>query len=107
MKNGRVSLTQLVRFLVVELTHLGSNHRFDRDALLMTDFMNLKIKTAQSFRGTHSSRVCVFIGMSARTYISICVCTVFQKKEYVENDDMTQIVDAVYLGPEKLSHIII
>jgi hypothetical protein len=49
----------------------------------------------------------VFIGMSARTYMSICVCIVFQKKEYVENDDMIQIVDAVYLGPEKLSHIII
>jgi uncharacterized PurR-regulated membrane protein YhhQ (DUF165 family) len=73
----------------------------------VTDFVNLKIKTAQSFRGAHSSRVCVFIGMSAHTHMSICVYTMFQKKEYVKNDDMTQIVDAVYLGTEKLSHIII
>jgi hypothetical protein len=105
-----VGLAQLVRFLVVELTHPGSNPRFDmcdaftanysfgerrrpyqqRDALSdrlhnsqdQADFMNLKIKPAQSFRCAHTGRVCicVFIGVSARTCMSICVCTVFHKK---------------------------
>jgi hypothetical protein len=54
----------------------------DSETLLVTDFMNLKIKPAQSFRCAHTGRVCicVFIGVSARTCISICVCTVFNKK---------------------------
>jgi hypothetical protein len=48
----------------------------------VTDFVNLKIKPAQSFRGVHRSSVCVhvFIEVSARTCMSICVCTVFLKK---------------------------
>jgi hypothetical protein len=56
----------------------------DSETLLVTDFMNLKIKSVQSFGGAHNSRVCVriFIGMSARMCMSICVCTVFLKKNY-------------------------
>jgi hypothetical protein len=48
----------------------------------MTDFMNLMIKLTQSFEGVYRGIVCVhvFIGVSARTYMSICVCTVFLKK---------------------------
>jgi hypothetical protein len=97
----RVGLAQLVRFLVVELTHPGSNPRFDmgvaftanysfswrrrpidNEALLVTDFVNLRIKPTQSFEGAHRGRVCVhvFIGVSARTCMSIYVCTVFLKK---------------------------
>jgi hypothetical protein len=51
--------------------------------LLVTDFMNLKIKPAQSFDGAHRGRVCVhvFIGVSACTCVSTCVCTVFLKKK--------------------------
>jgi hypothetical protein len=54
----------------------------DSDALLVTDFVNLKIKSAQSFRGAHRNRMCVrvFIEVSARTCMSICVCTLFLKK---------------------------
>jgi hypothetical protein len=63
-----VGITQLVRFLTVKLTHLGLNPRFgmvlhlrliilsviddvivDSEILLVTDFMNLKIKSVQSF----------------------------------------------------------
>jgi hypothetical protein len=52
----------MVRFLVVEPTH---------------DFMNLKIKIAQSFGCAHKGMVCVyvFIGVGAYSYMSICVCT--------------------------------
>jgi hypothetical protein len=50
----------------------------------MTDFVNLKIKLTQSFRDTHMNTVYVrvFIGMSARTCMSIYICTVFLKKSY-------------------------
>jgi hypothetical protein len=92
-----VVLVQLVRFLVLELIHSGSNSRFDmvvvfmtnysfsgNDVLLVTDFVNFKIKSTQSFGGAHRSRVCVhvFIGVSNYTCKNIYIYTVFQKKEY-------------------------
>jgi hypothetical protein len=102
-KPRRVGLAQLVKFLVVELTHPCSNPIFDMcvafmanyflvggdilidsEPLLMIDFVNLKIKTAQSFRYAHKIMVCVcrvFIGVSARTCMSIYVCTMFFKKK--------------------------
>jgi hypothetical protein len=51
----------------------------------VTDFVNLKIKSAQSFGDAHKGKmyVYVFIGVSTHTRISICVCTVFLKK--IEN----------------------
>jgi hypothetical protein len=54
----------------------------DSEALLVIDFVNLKIKLTQSFRDAHRGRVCVrvFIGVSARTCMSTCVCTMFLKK---------------------------
>jgi hypothetical protein len=55
----------------------------DSETLLVTDFMNLKIKLTQSFRCDHRGKVyvCVFIWISVHTYMSICVvCTVFLKK---------------------------
>jgi hypothetical protein len=57
---------------------VGDDVPVDTEVLLVTD----KIKPAQSFRGAHRGRVFVrvFIGVSARTCMSICVCTVFLKK---------------------------
>jgi hypothetical protein len=54
----------------------------DSETPLVTDFVNLKIKSAQSFRGAHrgSMCVCVFIEVSAHIRISIYVCTMFLKK---------------------------
>jgi hypothetical protein len=65
-------LVQLVRLLTVKLTHSDSNPRFDMcviftanyyfsgrrrpidsEMILVTDFVNLKIKSAQSFRSAH------------------------------------------------------
>jgi hypothetical protein len=45
---------------------MGGDVPVDSEALLMTNFVNLKIKPAQSFRGAHRDRVCVlvFIGVS-------------------------------------------
>jgi hypothetical protein len=61
---------------------VGDDIPVDSEMLLMTDFVNLKIKLTQSFRGAHRGRVCVrvFIGVSARTCMSIYVYTVFLKK---------------------------
>jgi hypothetical protein len=58
---------------------VGDDILVNSEALLVTDFVNLKIKSAQSFGGAHRDSVCVhvFIGVSAHTRMSICVCTVF------------------------------
>jgi hypothetical protein len=53
----------------------------DSEALLVTDFVNLKIKSAQSFRCAHRDRMYgVFIDVSAYTCMNIYICTVFLKK---------------------------
>jgi hypothetical protein len=56
----------------------------DSKALLMTDFVNLKIKPTQSFRSAHRDRVCmhVFIEVGGHTCINIYVYTVFFKNQY-------------------------
>jgi hypothetical protein len=89
-----VGLSQSVRFLVVKLNNSILNPRFDigvtfmtnyflvgcdvfidSETLLMTDFMNLKIKSAQSFKCDHMDSVCicVFIMLSAHIYIYIYI----------------------------------
>jgi hypothetical protein len=47
--------------------------------LLITDFMNFKIKPIHSFIGAHRGRVCMcmFIGLNTRMCISIYIYTVF------------------------------
>jgi hypothetical protein len=51
----------------------------DNEMFLVTDFMSIKIKPTQSFKGAHSDSMCirVFIGVSAHTCMSIYVYTVF------------------------------
>jgi hypothetical protein len=63
---------------------VGGDVPVDSEALLVTDFVNLKIKPTQTFEGAHRGRlhVCVFIRVSARMCMSICVCIVFLKKNY-------------------------
>jgi hypothetical protein len=48
----------------------------------MTDFVNLKIKSTQSFKDAHRGMMCVrvFIEVSTHTCISIYICNVFLKK---------------------------
>jgi hypothetical protein len=55
----------------------------DSETLLVTDFVNFKIKPAQPFRYAHKDRMCVyaFIRLSAHTYMSICIYTIFIKRE--------------------------
>jgi hypothetical protein len=53
----------------------------NNETFLIIDFINLKIKSAQSFGDAHIDRVCVrvFIWINVRTCMSIYVCTVFLK----------------------------
>jgi chorismate mutase len=48
----------------------------------VTDFVNFKIKSAQSFECDHRDSVCmrVFIVVNAHTCMSICIYIVFLKK---------------------------
>jgi hypothetical protein len=61
---------------------VGGDIPVDSDALLVTDFVNLKIKPTQSFGGTYRGRVYVrvFIGMSARMYKYLHLYCVSQQK---------------------------
>jgi hypothetical protein len=69
----------------------------------MTDFMNLNIKQTQSFRDTHRDRIYVhiFLEVSAHTYMSICVYTVFLKKSQLictpENPGVVTYVAAIII----------
>jgi hypothetical protein len=56
----------------------------DNKTLLVTDFVNLKIKPTQSFRGAHRDKlyIHVFIEVGAHTCINIYIYTVFFKKQY-------------------------
>jgi hypothetical protein len=71
---------------------VGGDVPVNSEALLVTDFINLKIKPAQSFGRAHKGKVCVrvFIGVSARTCMSICVCTVFLKKIELAGDNILE-----------------
>jgi hypothetical protein len=84
----------MVRFLVVEPTHLDSNLRFgmnvaylwliifsvvddvsvNSETLWVTDFMNLKIKSVQSFKGVHMITVCVYVFIGEYSYIYEYLC---------------------------------
>jgi hypothetical protein len=61
---------------------VGGDIFIDSETFLMTDFVNLKIKPVQSFRGAHRDKVCVriFIEISTHTYINIYIYIVFLKK---------------------------
>jgi hypothetical protein len=60
---------------------VGDDVPVDSETLLVTNFVNLKIKSAQSFEYAHRGMLCmcVFIGVSAHTCMSTCVYTVFLK----------------------------
>jgi hypothetical protein len=71
-------------YLRLIILSVGGDVPVDSETFLVTDFLNLKIKSAQSYEGAHRGRVCVhvFVGVSVHTCMSICVCTLFLKKLY-------------------------
>jgi hypothetical protein len=73
---------------------VGDDVSVDSEMLLVSDFVNLKIKSTQSFRGAHRDRmyVHVFIEVSVYMCINMYVYTVFLKKE-----QNTQYVQRVHI----------
>jgi hypothetical protein len=47
---------------------VGDDIPVDSETLLMTDFINLKIKPTQSFRGAHRDRVCIYRAKCSYVY---------------------------------------
>jgi hypothetical protein len=80
---------------------VGDNVPIDSESFLVTDFVNLKIKSAQCFRGAYRDRMCVriFIEMSDHTYMNIYVYIVFLNKEsmYQKNLCMNILLKAAGL----------
>jgi hypothetical protein len=71
-----------VLYLRLIILLVGDDVLINSEALLVTDFVNLKIKSVQSFRGAHRGRMCVrvFIEISDYTCMSIYIFIVFLKK---------------------------
>jgi hypothetical protein len=63
---------------------VGGDILIDSETLLLTDFMNLKIKPTQSFKDAHRDNMCmrVFICVSGHTYINSYIYTMFLKKHF-------------------------
>jgi hypothetical protein len=57
----------------------------DSETLLMTNFINLKIKPAQSFKYAYRDKMCVyvFIEMSVHIFMSIYIYNIFQRKRVI------------------------
>jgi hypothetical protein len=82
-----VGSAQLVRFLVVELKHSGLNPIFNmsvvfilsvggdvpvnNDALLVINFVNLKIKLTQSFKGANRSSIYILMFIEVSDHVLI------------------------------------
>jgi hypothetical protein len=71
---------------------VGDDVPVDSETLLVTDFVNLKIKPDQSFGGAHRTEVligvecmCVFIGVSTHTCMSIYYCVSKKKVSFINS----------------------
>jgi hypothetical protein len=53
---------------------VGGGVPVDSEALLVIDFVNLKIKLTQSFGGAHRGRVCVCVDMGEYSYVYKYLC---------------------------------
>jgi hypothetical protein len=71
-----------VLYLWLIILSVGDDVPVDSETLLMTNFMNLKIKPAQSFRCAHRDMVYahVFIKINIYTCMIIYIYTMFKKK---------------------------
>jgi hypothetical protein len=58
---------------------VGGDASFDSETLLVTDFVNLKIKPTQSFGCVHRGRVCVHMDEYSYVYEYICLYCVSKK----------------------------
>jgi hypothetical protein len=68
-------------YLYLIIFSVGDDIPVDSETLLVTDFLNLKIKPTQSFKDAHKDRIYVhvFIWMSDHTRMRIYAYTMFLK----------------------------
>jgi hypothetical protein len=80
-------------YLRLIILSVGDDIFIDSGTLLVIDFMNLKIKSAQCFICVYSGRVCVrmLIKMSVHMYINIYICTVFLSKKHDDDEQQTMM----------------
>jgi hypothetical protein len=73
---------RLIIFLV------GDDVFIDSETFLVTDFVNLKIKSTQSFRDTHRDTIYmhIFIGVNVHMCMNIYVSTIFLTKKNLPMD---------------------
>jgi hypothetical protein len=66
-------------YLRVIILSVRDDVSIDNDVILVTDFMNLKIKSTQYFRCAHKDMIYArkFIGINTHTCMSICTYIVF------------------------------
>jgi hypothetical protein len=71
-----------VLYLRLIIFSVGDDVSIDNEIFLVTDFVNLKIKSIQSFKYVYSDSMCVhvFIGVSDRTYMNYRTVCFFIKK---------------------------
>jgi hypothetical protein len=76
-----------VLYLWLIIFSVGDDVSIDGELFLVTDFVNLKIKLAQSFRCAHKNKICIciFIWVSVHTYMNSYVYTVFLKKKVLSS----------------------
>jgi hypothetical protein len=60
---------------------VGDDVPVDSETLLVTDFVNLKIKLTQSFECAYRDRVCVRVFIRVIAHMNICVCTMFLRRK--------------------------
>jgi hypothetical protein len=52
----------------------------ESEALLVTDFMNLKIKSVQSFKNAHKSKMCVYVSECSYIYKYLYLYHILKKR---------------------------
>jgi hypothetical protein len=60
---------------------VGDDVSVNNEILLVTDFMNLKIKSDQSFENAHRGRVCVRVFVRMNDHIYICLYYILKKQK--------------------------
>jgi hypothetical protein len=80
---------------------MGCDVPVDSESLLVTDFVNLKIKSIQSFQCIHKGRMYVhmFIGVFDYIYISIYIFTMFLTKSLASGFAQGVICVQVFFDP--------
>jgi hypothetical protein len=69
---------------------VGADIIIDSNTLLVTDFMNLKIKPTQFFKGTHRDMMYMYIFIEVSDHLYF-IYTLFIKKIWVMSSDGTPL----------------